>query len=43
MVMIRPNKKAKTIAMRVLGGKAVKVETSKSVKKKKITGPYLQH
>jgi hypothetical protein len=43
VVMIRPGGKAKTIAVRVMKGKGIKVPTATSQKMKPLTQPYLQH
>jgi len=43
MVMIRPPGKAKTIAVRVMKGKGIKVPAATSQKMKPLTQPFLQH
>ena len=43
MVMVRPEGKAKAIAIKVMKGKGIKVPTATSQKMKPLTQPFLQH
>lgn len=43
MVMLRPGKKFRKIAEKVMKGKAVKIESPKKMDKASLQGPYLQH
>lgn len=43
MTMLRPGKKPRKIAEAIMKKKNVKIAPSKSMSKKDLTGPYLQH